>query len=134
LTFWAEGRVVTVVDGIPDNVPGRMNSEQVAGNHVIIDHGAGEHSVLAHLRNGSVRVRPGDRVAAGRQLGKCGNSGNPSEPHLHYQLQNGPEFGVAAGLPARFTSYLADGQPVARGEPVRGQTIRPTDTDSRSPG
>jgi murein DD-endopeptidase MepM/ murein hydrolase activator NlpD len=64
-------------------------------------------------------------VARGQRLGECGNSGNSSEPHLHYQLQDGPEMGPSAGLPAQFTDYLADGQPVARGEPVRGQAIRP---------
>jgi hypothetical protein len=121
----ADGRVILAVDGIADNVPGQMNAPQVAGNHVIVDHGTGEYSVLAHLRSGSVAVRPGDRVARGQRLGECGNSGNSSEPHLHYQLQDGPEMGPSAGLPAQFTDYLADGQPVARGEPVRGQAVRP---------
>jgi hypothetical protein len=121
----ADGRVVLAVDGIADNVPGQMNAPQVAGNHVVLDHGTGEHSVLAHLRNGSVAVRPGDRVARGQRLGECGNSGNSSEPHLHYQLQDGPEMGPSAGLPAQFTGYLADDRLVDRGEPVRGQSIRP---------
>jgi hypothetical protein len=121
----ADGRVILAVDGIADNVPGQMNAPQVAGNHVILDHGTGEYSVLAHLRNGSVAVRTGDRVARGQRLGECGNSGNSSEPHLHYQLQDGPEMGPSAGLPAQFADYLADGRPVARGEPVRGQTVGP---------
>jgi hypothetical protein len=128
----ADGRVVLAVDGIADNVPGRMNAPQVAGNHVIVDHGTGEHSVLAHLRNGSVSVRSGDRVTRGQRLGECGNSGNSSEPHLHYQLQDGPEMGPSAGLPAQFTGYLADGQPVDRGEPVRGQAIRPAPAGPRT--
>ncbi|HEY0037040.1 MAG TPA: M23 family metallopeptidase, partial [Longimicrobium sp.] len=113
------------VDGIADNVPGQMNATQVVGNHLIVDHGTGEYSVLAHLRSGSVAVRTGDRVTRGQRLGECGNSGNSSEPHLHYQLQDGPEMGSSAGLPAQFTDYLADGQPVDRGEPVQGQAIRP---------
>ncbi|HEY0026151.1 MAG TPA: M23 family metallopeptidase [Longimicrobium sp.] len=121
----AGGRVVLAVDGVADNVPGQTNAPEVAGNHVIVDHGTGEYSVLAHLRSGSVAVRAGDRVARGQRLGECGNSGNSSEPHLHYQLQDGPEMGPSAGLPPQFTDYLADGQPVARGEPVRGQAIRP---------
>ncbi|CAA9363328.1 MAG: Peptidase, M23/M37 family [uncultured Gemmatimonadetes bacterium] len=121
----ADGRVVLAVDGIADNVPGQMNAPQVAGNQVVVDHGTGEFSLLAHLRSGSVAVRPGDRVTRGQRLGECGNSGNSSEPHLHYQLQDGPELGASAALPAQFTDYLADGGPVARGEPVRGQSIRP---------
>jgi len=117
------GTIVTAVDSLADNTPGQMDRAHPAGNHVIIDHGNGEYSLLAHLRRGSVAVRSGQRVAPGDKLGECGNSGNTSEPHLHYHLQNGPEFGRAEGLPAQFTGYTADGQPVARGEPVRGQTI-----------
>lgn len=122
----ADGRVVVAVDGIADNVPGRMDASQVAGNHVVLDHGTDEFSVLAHLRSGSVKVRSGDRVTRGQPLGQCGNSGNSSEPHLHYQLQDGPEMGNSAGLPAQFADYLADGRAVARGEPVQGQTIAPS--------
>ncbi len=118
------GTVRTAVDSLPDQQPGRMDPGHPAGNHVILDHGNGEFSLLAHLRQGSVGVRAGETVTAGQKLGECGNSGNTSEPHLHYHLQNGPVFGWAQGLPAQFNAYLADGQPVARGEPVKGQTIR----------
>jgi murein DD-endopeptidase MepM/ murein hydrolase activator NlpD len=119
------GTVVVAVDSLPDNAPGQMDPANAPGNHVVIDHGNGEFSFLAHLRRGSVAVAPGTRVAAGHRLGECGNSGNTSEPHLHYHLQNTGVFGRGEGLPAPFTGYTADGQPVARGEPVRGQTIRP---------
>jgi hypothetical protein len=118
------GTVVTALDSLADQQPGQMDPRNPAGNHVIVDHGNGEFSLLAHLRRGSVAVRAGDRVAQGQKLGECGNSGNTSEPHLHYHLQNGPAFGQAEGIPAQFSGYLADGQPVARGEPVKGQTIR----------
>lgn len=121
----ADGTVVEVVDSVADNVPGQMNAAQLTGNRVILDHGNDEYSVLAHLRQGSVRVAPGQRVRSGAHLADCGNSGNSSEPHLHYQLQAGPVFGVGAALPAQFSDYLADGQPVARGEPVKGQHVRP---------
>jgi murein DD-endopeptidase MepM/ murein hydrolase activator NlpD len=123
----APGTVVSVVEGIADNVPGHMNAAQIAGNHIVLDHGQGEYSVLAHLRMGSIRVRPGQRVRQGEALGQCGNSGNSSEPHLHFQLQEGPAFGTSAGMPAQFRDYLANGQRVARGEPVRGQSIAPAD-------
>lgn len=122
----AAGTVVEAVDGLPDNVPGEMDRAHPAGNHVILDHGNGEYSLLAHLRSGSVAVRQGARVAAGARLGACGNSGNTSEPHLHYHLQNAAAFGPdAEGLPAQFSGYTADGRRVARGEPVKGQTVRP---------
>jgi Peptidase family M23 len=118
------GTVVRSLDTLPDQQIGQRDPGNPAGNHVIIDHGNGEFSLLAHLRQGSVTVWRGDRVAQGQKVGECGNSGNTSEPHLHYHLQNGPVFGQAEGLPAQFLGYTADGQPVARGEPVKGQTIR----------
>ena len=118
------GTVVTAVEGLPDQRPGSMDPANRAGNHVILDHGNGEYSLLAHVRSGSVGVRPGQRVEAGQKVGECGNSGNTSEPHLHYHLQNGPVFGDAHGLPAQFTEYVADGHAVERGEPVKGQTVR----------
>lgn len=121
----APGRVVRAADSVPDNVPGEMNQRAIFGNHVVIDHGAGEFSVLAHLRRGSVTVEPGDRVERGQRLGACGNSGRSSEPHLHYHLQDGPEPGGATGLPAAFRGYRADGEVVERGEPTRGRIVRP---------
>ena len=118
------GIVLKVVNGIPDNRPGVMNPAQPSGNTVVIDHGEGEYSVLAHFQNGSLTVQENDTVAAGQQLGLCGNSGNSSEPHLHYHLQDGPGILAGAGLPAYFIDYIADGTPVERGEPTRGQHIR----------
>jgi Peptidase family M23 len=118
------GTVVEAMDSLADQRIGTMNPGSPAGNHVIVDHGGGEFSLLAHMRQGSVAVHAGDRVEPGQKVGECGNSGNTTEPHLHYHLQNGPIFGRAEGIPAQFIGYLADGQPVARGEPVKGQTIR----------
>ena len=120
----ADASVVAVVDGRADQVPGTMDKELLPGNHVILDLGNGEYAVLAHLKMGSILVKSGDRVQAGREIGRCGNSGNTSEPHLHFHLQNSARLGEGDGLPAPFTSYFADGKLVERGEPVRGQTIR----------
>lgn len=72
------------------------------GNHVVIDHGNNEFSLIAHMRMGSVRVRAGERVVQGQQLGELGNSGDTSGPHVHYQLQDGPRWEFADGLPVRF--------------------------------
>jgi hypothetical protein len=77
-----DGTVMAARDGLADLTPPRQDRENVAGNHVVIacDTVAVE---LAHLRNGSVAVRPGDSVASGQVLGAVGNSGNTTEPHLH---------------------------------------------------
>lgn len=119
------GVVVTAVDGVSDNQPGKMNPDAAPGNHVVIDHGNGEFSLLAHLKPGSLKVKPGQRVKAGELLGLCGNSGNSSEAHLHYHLQNAPGFGQGEGLPVQFRAYRAGGKPVALGEPTQGQTLQP---------
>lgn len=119
----AAGRVVAVVDGIAENVPGSMDAAHLAGNHVVLDHGNGEFSLLAHLVPGSLTVKPGDQVVAGQKLGRCGNSGHSSEPHLHYHLQTTSHVGQGEGLPAPFLDYVADGSRVARGEPTKGQHI-----------
>ena len=74
----------------------------VVGNSVVLDLGDGVHAVFAHLRRGSVRVEKGDRVKAGDVLGEVGNSGNSSEPHLHFHLMDRPGALVAAGLPFAF--------------------------------
>ncbi|WP_028547153.1 M23 family metallopeptidase [Paenibacillus taiwanensis] len=89
----AGGEVVAVVNDIADNVPvGKTNSAQPAGNHVIIDHGNGEFSYYAHLQQGSALVQVGDIVKAGDELGKCGNSGNSTEAHLHFQVSDGADL------------------------------------------
>ncbi len=119
----AAGRVVWANDGLPDNRPGQMNPREPFGNGVVLDHGNGEFSVFAHFRRGSVRVKRGQPVAEGDTLGQCGNSGNSSEPHLHYHLQNGPDLLVAEGLPAYFVDYLSNDKPVERGMPVKGERV-----------
>ena len=119
-----EGRVVSRVGGIADNPPGSLNTDDPLGNHIVIDHGNGEFSVLGHLQRDSLRVQVGDRVRAGDPIARCGNSGASTEPHLQYHLQNGPEIGAGEGLPAQFLGYVADGSEVERGEPCRGQFVR----------
>jgi hypothetical protein len=74
----------------------------VVGNSVTLDLGGGVYAVFAHLRRGSVRVAKGDRVRAGDVLGEVGNSGNTSEPHLHFHLMDRPGPLAAAGIPFAF--------------------------------
>lgn len=123
----APGLVTTAIDGIADNRPvGAMNPRQAAGNHVVIEHGPGVYSLIAHLQAGSVAVADGQRVRRGQKLGLCGNSGNSSEPHVHYHLQTTGSFGGdAKGLPAPFTDLLVDGRRAGLAVPVRGQTVAP---------
>ncbi|WP_165985268.1 M23 family metallopeptidase [Streptomyces sp. YIM 98790] len=69
------------------------------GNHLVLDLGGGVYALYAHLQRGSLAVRAGDRVSPGRLLARCGNSGNSSEPHVHFQLMDGPDPDTAHGIP-----------------------------------
>ncbi|MGW4232132.1 M23 family metallopeptidase [Streptomyces sp. NPDC004980] len=74
-------------------------AHRIVGNHLVLDLGDGAYAAYAHLRQGSLQVRVGDTVRAGQQLARCGNSGNSTEPHLHFQLMDHPDFDTARGIP-----------------------------------
>ncbi|MGW2015950.1 M23 family metallopeptidase [Streptomyces sp. NPDC001927] len=74
-------------------------ARRVTGNHLVLDLGDGTYAMYAHLKRGSLAVRAGDRVVAGQELARCGNSGNSTEPHVHFQLMDGPDLTTARGLP-----------------------------------
>lgn len=82
--------------------------EGAAGNYVLIRHANGEHSLYAHMRQGSVRVRAGDTVSSGAVIGAVGSSGNSTEPHLHFQIIDGPDLNRARGLPFVFEGLRED--------------------------
>ena len=75
---------------------------QLAGNHVLIETPAGAVVALCHLRRGSVSVRRGQRVRTGEPLGRCGNSGNSMEPHVHVQAIDEVDVLHAAAVPITF--------------------------------
>lgn len=97
-----EGEVTAARDGLPDLVPPQMDPQNPAGNHVVLSCG-GLKVELAHLQQGSVGVEPGQRVAIGDAIGRVGNSGNTSEPHLHiHAVDPQTEAGVAISFRGRF--------------------------------
>lgn len=116
----ADGTVIRAIEGYDDNPPGRPSGDPAEGNMVIISHAPGEQSVFTHLKQNSLRVKRDDKVKQGDVIAECGNSGAGPVPQVHYQLQK--SLGVA--LPAQFVNYIADGKPVASGEPKRGQFVK----------
>ncbi|MFF5934825.1 M23 family metallopeptidase [Streptomyces sp. NPDC012508] len=84
---------------IESTVRSLAGARRVTGNHIVLDLGDGTYAMYAHLKRGSLTVRPGDRVAAGQELARCGNSGNSTEPHVHFQLMDGPDLDTARGVP-----------------------------------
>src|SRR5262249_59470980 len=72
----ADASVVAVIDGLPDQPPGKMPSgiaiEEADGNSVILDLGSGRYALYAHLRAGSIIVKAGDRVKRGQTIARVG--------------------------------------------------------------
>jgi hypothetical protein len=119
----ADGTVVRVVNDIGDNPPGQPSPDKPNGNMIVISHGNKEYSLLTNLKQNSIKLKHGDIVKQGDQVGKCGNSGSSTVPKIHYQMQNSAGFPSTESLPVQFVDYIADGKPVAEGEVVRGQMV-----------
>lgn len=77
----------------------------LAGNHVLIEH-RGTIVALCHLRQGSIKVQPGQEVQVGGVLGSCGNSGNSTEPHVHIQALDRRDIERANAVPITFDGSL----------------------------
>ncbi|HEX8619459.1 MAG TPA: M23 family metallopeptidase [Thermoanaerobaculia bacterium] len=112
----ADGVVTFVKDGIPDNVPQQaprvpITVETITGNYVTIDIGGNQFLVAAHLQPGSLAVRPGDHVTRGMLLGRLGNSGNSTEPHLHIHLCDANSNLGCEGLPYVLDHYTTPAGP-----------------------
>ena len=110
----ADGKVVKVVDGIKDNVPGEMDERNAAGNYVVFEHANNEFSMIAHFKKNSILVKSGDIVTEGQLIGKCGNSGNSSEAHIHFQVMDSQDIVYGKSIRILFK----DGN-----EPIQGDTI-----------
>jgi urea transporter len=120
------GVVVAVHDGAADNVPGEQDLARPWGNAVVIQHGPALFSIIAHLRQGSVAVVPGQQVVAGEPVAQCGSSGRSPRPHLHFQAQASAALG-APTLDFRMVHYVAAGQPPRfdrLGVPAEGETVQ----------
>ena len=141
------GTVVAAANDIPNNsfldekatkigypkLPAGKDPKDL-GNFVLIDHGNGEYSLLLHMKPGSVRVKPGDRVTQGEEIGAMGFSGDALFPHLHYTLMSGPDVGTSWGIPSYFSHfrriYGAKTAEVVRG-PVNSGDFVESDTPAR---
>jgi len=111
----ANGTVVGAVDGRPEPAPRespRLNGpEDFTGNHVVLKIAPGQYAVYFHLKRGSVRVRAGQRLRRGRQIGAIGNSGNSTAPHLHFGIQDRPS-GLSNSLPFEIDRLVLEGHVV----------------------
>jgi len=110
----ADGPVVAVLDGLPEQVAGQSPTglplDQYAGNHVVQDIGDGNFALYAHLQTGSVTVKPGDQLSTGQVIAKLGNSGNTDAPHLHFHVMSSPDPLRSNGLPFTIKDFTLDGR------------------------
>jgi len=137
----ADGVVTQVGDGIPQNTPGAkslavpITLETIGGNHVIMEIGNGLFAFYAHMQPGSLRVKVGDKVTRGQVLGLLGNTGNSSEPHLHFQICNANSELGSEGLPYAFASFEVqgkgegDGMKMLPAGPVKHEMEIPTEDE-----
>ena len=98
----ADGTVIQVINGAVDVLPGERDRSVGVGNTIIIDHRNNEYSLLCHFKYDSITVKVGEKVTQGQVLGLCGNSGNTNQPHIHFNLQDGPFMHTAKALPLQF--------------------------------
>ena len=122
--IYAVGEIVLVVDGVEDNVPGELNPIYVPGNTVIIKTVNNEYLFFAHFKQHSIKVRQGQKVKQGEILGLCGNSGNSSEPHLHFHIQNVKDMNVATGVKCYFDQIMVDEKIKTDYSPIKGEKIQ----------
>jgi len=112
----ADGTVVDTLNDLDDQTPGSLPDrktitlENVDGNHVVLDLADGVLAFYAHLQKGSVAVALGSRVKRGQVLGKLGNTGNTSAPHLHFHLMESPSVLGSNGMPYVIDSFALAGQ------------------------
>jgi hypothetical protein len=112
----ADGIVRDTQDGVEDNVPlappgppASITARGLYGNYVVIEI-EGRFVHYAHLQRGSLRVTTGQRVRRGDVVGRVGNSGNTTGPHLHLHVSDRASFEGSDGLPMRFAPVQVVGR------------------------
>ncbi|BCB36902.1 cell wall endopeptidase [Bacillus cereus] len=120
----ATGTVVSINNDEKDVDPGSDDFQSMAGNHIYLRlDESGTYLILAHLKQGSIKVKEGQHVNEGEFLAQVGNSGSSSEPHLHihHQRQDPSKVSMflAEGLPLYFQTEKGAMMP-ERGEYIRG--------------
>lgn len=110
----ADGVVVEATDDLPDNTPGELPAvpislQTIGGNHVVVRLADGSFVFYGHLKQGSVRVREGQTVSTGDELGALGNSGQSDAPHLHIHVSDGASALGADGRGFAFNYFELEG-------------------------
>lgn len=102
--------VVTMADDHWKDLPAGVGGKFDQANFVSIEHEGGEHTDYGHIRQGSARVKAGDRVQKGQPIARVGNSGASGLPHLHFTMSTavfayGFDHGQWLSVPYRFGDF-----------------------------
>lgn len=119
-----DGEIALVVDGVKDNTPGNVNPMFVTGNTVILKTNKNEFLIYAHFKNHSIAVIEGQKVKQGQLLGRCGNSGNSLQPHLHFHIQNVEDLSIATGAKCFFDTIVVNGVLKIDCSPVKSERVQ----------
>jgi murein DD-endopeptidase MepM/ murein hydrolase activator NlpD len=119
-----DGEIVLVVDGVKDNLPGEFNPVYIPGNTVIMKTANNEYLFFAHFKQHSIKVTEGQKVHQDDVLGLCGNSGNSSEPHVHFHIQNVENMNIATGVKCYFDTLIVNGQIKTNYSPIKKDKIK----------
>lgn len=118
-----DGVVIQVINGAIDVLPGERDRSVGVGNAIMIDHQNGEYSLLCHFKQDSIKVKVGNKVKQGEVIALCGNTGNTSQPHIHFHLQNNPRLHLGKAIPIQFRKIIVNGQLKENYEPIRGDKV-----------
>jgi len=83
-----------------------------------------EFILFAHFKNHTIAVKEGQKVKKGQLLGLCGNTGNSSEPHLHFHIENMENMNVATGVKCYFDNIFVNGLLKNDYSPIKNDKIK----------
>lgn len=111
----ADGMVVETGNNCEDSkimLPNNIEAiaKDIRGNYILIKHAENEYGFIGHLKPQSICVKIGDNVKRGQVIAKCGNTGNSSEPHIHFHIQDSMNFFTSAGVPIKFKNIFVSAQ------------------------
>ncbi|MBK3493610.1 M23 family metallopeptidase [Viridibacillus sp. YIM B01967] len=78
----------------------------------MLEHSNKEYSLLAHFKEHFIMVNEGDAVKKDQIIGLCRNSGNSSEPHVHFQVMDSSDYMNCQSIRIRCNDGL---------EPIQGE-------------
>jgi len=122
-----DAEVIEAVDGVKENTPGEQNPIYAPGNSVMLKTKNNEYILLAHFKNHSIKVHEEEQLKQGQLIGLCGNTGNSSEPHLHFHIENVENMNIATGVKCYFDKIVVNGSSKSDYSPIKGDKVKNED-------